>query len=50
MFARARSTYTKDGGGGQGWYSSSQHIHLKKINTINKYIKSLSKKVSININ
>ena len=36
MFARARSTYTKDGGGGQGWYSSSQHIHLKKINAIGK--------------
>jgi len=36
MFARARSTYTNDGGGGQGWYSSSQHIHLKKINAIGK--------------
>ena len=36
MFARARSTYTKDAGGGQNWYSSSQHIHLKKINAIGK--------------
>ena len=36
MFARARSTYTNDAGGGQNWYSSSQHIHLKKINAIGK--------------
>ena len=36
MFARARSTYTNDAGGGQSWYSSSQHIHLKKINAIGK--------------
>lgn len=36
MFARARSTYSKDAGGGQNWYSSSQHIHLKKINAIGK--------------
>lgn len=36
MFARARSTYTKDAGGGQNWYSSSQHVHLKKINAIGK--------------
>jgi hypothetical protein len=36
MFARARSSYTKDAGGGQNWYSSSQHIHLKKINAIGK--------------
>ena len=36
MFARARSTYSKDAGGWQNWYSSSQHIHLKKINAIGK--------------
>ena len=36
MFARARSSYTKDAGGGKSWYSSSQHIHLKKINAIGK--------------
>ena len=36
MFSRARSTYTNDAGGGQNWYSSSQHIHLKKINAIGK--------------
>lgn len=36
MFARARSSYSRDAGGGQSWHSSSQHIHLKKINAIGK--------------
>jgi len=36
MFSRARCTYSNDAGGGKSWYSSSQHIHLKKINAIGK--------------
>ena len=37
MFARARSTYTKDAGGGQNWYSSSQHIHLKNLTFVTSF-------------
>jgi hypothetical protein len=36
MFSRARNTYSNDAGGGKSWHSSSQYIHLKKINAIGK--------------
>lgn len=35
-FSRARKVYNRDAGGGQNWFSSSQHIELKKINAIGK--------------
>lgn len=35
-FSNARRAYVKDAGGGQNWFSSSQHIQLKKINAIGK--------------
>ena len=35
-FSRARKVYNRDAGGGQGWFTSSQHIDLKKINAIGK--------------
>jgi hypothetical protein len=39
MFSNARSTYSKDAGGGtllSGNFDSSQHIQLKKLNAIGK--------------
>ena len=39
MFSSARSVYRKDGGGGallSGHYDASQHIALKKLNTVGK--------------
>ena len=39
MFSRARHAYIQDSGGGtllQGNYDSSQHIYLKKLNSIGK--------------
>jgi|UniRef100_A0A6C0CL01 hypothetical protein len=41
MFSRARKAYVQDAGGGtllQGNFDSSQHIQLKKINTIGKSV------------
>lgn len=35
-FSRARKVYARDAGGGQNWFSSSQHLELKKINAIGK--------------
>ena len=34
MFSVARNIYTKDAGGGQGYFDSSQYIYLKKNNAI----------------
>jgi hypothetical protein len=36
MFARARSVYTKDAGGGQAYHDSSSYIALKRNNAIGK--------------
>ena len=36
MFARARTVYSNDAGGGQSWFDSSQHTYLKKINAIGR--------------
>ena len=36
MFARARSVYTKDAGGGQAYHDSGSYIALKRNNAIGK--------------
>ena len=46
-YARARKTYARDAGGGQNWFSSSQHLELKKINAIGKGSRRLVSKVDL---
>lgn len=46
-YARARKIYSKDAGGGQNWFSSSQHLELKKINAIGKASRRLVSNVDL---
>ena len=45
--SRARRVYSRDAGGGQNWFSSSQHLELKKINAIGKASRRLLPSVDV---